>query len=389
MLDSKEVLEKIDNNVVIEIMEENGSPLYSRSKDGRTGQECLWFKTICHGGDSHKLCYFTESKDFYCYTSCGRMTFFDFIKRIRGYKEEEFFKCISYVAKKIGVDCRQDRVGLKDSLAVKATNADLLFMEDLYENREKKNEQLVEISKFYDPAILNYFDSRTFYKGWLDEGISEKTLMKYQIKWYELEKHIIIPHFNQKGDLVGIRRRSLKPEDARNKYMPEFIEGRSYEHPLGLNLYGLYQNQAAIKKRKSAILVEGEKSVLLSDTYYGSKSIAVATCGFNISRWQIKALMSLGVEKLYLAFDKDYDILDEAEYMKNETVWRNYQHYLLRLKTLANRVAPNFQTYLILDKKGVLKIKDSPFDRGKTTLEGLIKNRKLISDQGMTDADFL
>ena len=37
-------------------------------------------RTICHGGDSHKLCYFTKSKDFYCYTNCGRMPFFEFIK---------------------------------------------------------------------------------------------------------------------------------------------------------------------------------------------------------------------------------------------------------------------------------------------------------------------
>ena len=59
MLQAEEILNKVTKEVVIEIMEENGSPLYAKSKDNRTGQECLWFRTICHGGDSHKLCYFT------------------------------------------------------------------------------------------------------------------------------------------------------------------------------------------------------------------------------------------------------------------------------------------------------------------------------------------
>ena len=44
--------------------------------------------------------------------------------------------------------------------------------------------------------------------------------------------------------------------------MPEFLEGRSYEHPLGLNLYGLYQNKNAIQKQRKAIIVEGEKSLI-------------------------------------------------------------------------------------------------------------------------------
>ena len=68
MIDKDELLKLVTEDVVINIMEENGSPLYSTSIDGRTQQKCLWFKTICHGGDSHKLCFFTESKDFFCYT---------------------------------------------------------------------------------------------------------------------------------------------------------------------------------------------------------------------------------------------------------------------------------------------------------------------------------
>ena len=49
MIDKDELLKLVTEDVVINIMEENGSPLYSTSTDGRTQQKCLWFKTICHG----------------------------------------------------------------------------------------------------------------------------------------------------------------------------------------------------------------------------------------------------------------------------------------------------------------------------------------------------
>ena len=90
MLSAKDVLETVTPEIVINIMEENGTRVFNRTTDRKTNQECLWFQTICHGGDSHKLCYFTKSKDFYCYTNCGKMSFFDLIKRIRNIKDEKF-----------------------------------------------------------------------------------------------------------------------------------------------------------------------------------------------------------------------------------------------------------------------------------------------------------
>jgi hypothetical protein len=379
MVRAEDVLAKISNDIVIEIMDENGSPLYGRSKDGRTGQECLWFKTICHGGDSHKLCYFTETKDFYCYTNCGRIKFFDFIKKIRGFKDDDFYRCLLYLSTKAGINLKRERIGLADSHSVRSVRSEIEDADWKFELDIIRPE--VKINKYYDPAILNYFDEKTFYQGWVDEGISIETMAKYQIKWYEYQKHIIIPHFDINGNLVGIRRRSLKPEDARNKYMPEFIEGRAYEHSLGLNLYGLYQNQAAIRRQRAAIIVEGEKSVLLSDSYYGDKSIAVATCGFNVSEIQLQYLEDIGVDTIYLGFDKDFDVNKESEYAKDKATWDNYQHYITRLNALAQRVATkdHFKVYLLKDKEGLLGPKDSPFDKGKQTFEKIRKNRICIN----------
>ena len=90
---------------------------------------------------------------------------------------------------------------------------------------------------------------------------------RFGIEWYEVGKWIIIPVRNINGELIGIRRRSLNPEEP--KYMP--ICSRSlgdYSFNTGLSLYGLYENQDIIRKRQSCYLFEGEKSVLKCATWY-------------------------------------------------------------------------------------------------------------------------
>ncbi len=383
MIEYQDLLDKITDETVIKIMEENGSPLYRTSKDMRTQQECLWFRTICHDGDSSKLCYFTRSKDFYCYTNCGRMTFFDFIKHIKGYSDKEFYKCIQYVADKVGYKLSTDRNILGGIAASKTLQEEEKRMKRILELRAKKNTPSYEL-KVFDDKILRYFDHDTFYSGWVQEGIGYETMIKYGISWYEYQKYIIIPHYDIDGNLIGIRRRSLKPEDADNKYMPLFIEGRSYEHPLGLNLYGLYQNKEAIRKSKTAVLVEGEKSVLMGDTFYGNKNNIVATCGFNVSEYQMRLLKSLGVTRVFLGFDKDYDrnLNVVEQYKKDKVLYQNYQRYCQRLKNLGERLSQSgFVVKIISDNmqgKPLLSIKDSPTDKGKEVFEILKKNANLI-----------
>lgn len=253
------------------------------------------------------------------------MTFFNFIKEIQGATDNEFYsKVILYIANKLNIkEDKKIKAGILPKVS-KQTVIDIREMEYIIELNEKLEapKDMVEITKFYDPNILNYFEDKV-YKGWLDEGISIETLKKYNIKWYELRNCLVIPHYNIDGKLVGIRRRSFRKADEKNKYMPLYIEGILYEHPLALNLYGLNYNIEAIKKARKVIFVEGEKSVLLSDTYYGKDSITVATCGFNISEWQIKAILDY-VDEVYIGFDKDFDTRNELTYKKIQKFIRSF-----------------------------------------------------------------
>ena len=372
MLEAKEVLKQVTPDVVVEIMQEHGTTVFKETVDTASGQRCYWFQTICHGGDSHKLCYFSESRDFFCYTNCGKMPFWNFIMRIQELKENEFHKAVQYVAQKVGYSS-YSRQGFNQQ--TKEIRQELSELEDRTEQKKNRNQNREVVNKVYNPGVLEYFDPYTFYKGWIDEGISIKSMYKFGIRWDEWRKHIIIPHYNMYGELVGIRRRSLDPKDVKNKYMPEILEGVTYEHALNFNLYGLYENLESIKKQKRVLIVEAEKSVLLSDTYYGKNSVAVATCGFNISSWQLNTLLKLGVEEVTLGFDKDYDFTKSAVYRQNDAEWKGFQAFRNRLHSLCERIAPYCNVYISIDKKGLLQLKDSPLDRGKETFEKLMKLR--------------
>ena len=391
MIRAKELLEMVTSEVVIEIMKENGSPLYNTTTDGATGQKLLWFKTICHGGSKPKLCYFTQSKSFFCYTSCGHMGFFECVKRIRNAKEDEFYsKVILYVAEKLGISRDSNRYGF-NSKYERVTLGDIEVW-DNYDESVRRIERLESYKnlqkKVYDETILNYFEN-LYYSGWIDEGISIESMQKFGIKWYEYKECIVIPHRDENGNLIGIRRRSFRPEDANNKYMPLQVQEMTFEHSLGNNLYGLYENKEAISKKRKAIIVEGEKSVLLSDTFFGKNSIAVATCGFNISDAQANLLSDLGVNDIYLGFDKDFDEHKEELYKKDKDVYANYLRYKNRLDTIAERLNNTFNVRLLKDINGQLGEKDSPFDKGKDVFDIIYKNansRKMVTSNKHKDS---
>ena len=380
MVRTEDLLKEVTTDIVIDIMKENGSDLYGTTTDGRTKQKCLWFRTICHGGDSHKLCYFTETKDFYCYTSCGRMKFWELIKRIRNATDKTFYeKVVLYIAKKVGSPTQESRIGFSNPDEDRQLRSVLNEMLNyIPTKRLYKKETDYKITNFYDDTLLKYFEHDVFYESWLDEGISPESMRKYEICWYEDQEYIIIPHRDIKGRLVGIRRRSFNPRDKNNKYMPLIIEGKMYDHPLSLNVYGLYYNKEAIKKSGIAVIMEGEKSVLKGDTYFGKDNNIVATCGFNVSEWQLDALIKAGAETIVLGFDKDFDDRLVYDYEQDTSLWKEYQRYKERIKILAQRIASRCKVFVIEDKEGLLGLKDSPVDKGKEVYQYLFDHKKKI-----------
>jgi len=373
MLNKDDVLERFETQHVLKLMEEEGEyPFKTESEKGQ-----IWFKTICHTGDltkkSNKLCYFEESKTFFCYTECGSMSIFNFVMQVRGV---EFSSAVEFIGELVGMN---QRVGLgitSNRNNHKEINSEMNIINKYTKMRNKKpSPPLTVLKGIKNPNILDYFEKDVFYEGWLNEGIGFKTMIDFNILWYESQKAVIIPHFNQKGKIVGIRRRSLLEENVKSKYMPLILEGQMYEHPLNSNLYGLYEHIQTIKRLRKVVIVESEKSVLLAHEYYGENTFVIATCGFNISKWHIRTLLSLGVEEIIIGFDKDFDITSFEDADAKSAVFKQFLSYKKRIISLAQKLTPYFRTFVLWDEYKKLDVKDSPFDKGQEVLEFLMKNK--------------
>lgn len=368
-INKEAILQALTKEDIIHICTDLGSQGY---KTGSNGE--LIFQTICHGGDSWKLYYYHEARDeypakiFHCYTKCSE-SFGVYELVIRARKSQgitlTFFQALKYVA-----SITNHMIYGKD------TGTSSKLIDDWsWINRLKKIKnpgsppQLSEISEH----ILEIFAPFP-HELWLKEGIDEASMKKYQISYWGEENKIIIPHRDINGRLVGIRGRALNQDDVEEfgKYMPISIEGKWLTHKLGQNLYGLCQNEEAIRRTGKIVLFESEKSVLKCDTFYRQNNFTVAVCGSNITLTQCRIIRLLGVKEVMIAFDKEYEDPDsyEAEIYGN------------KLKHLASQLTPYCTVYILWDTEGLLERKDSPADKGKDVLEKLMKQKVEITTNG-------
>ena len=336
------ILEKIDTDFVIQLLSD-----YGASSKG------LRFTTVCHGGDGYNLQYYPETKSFCCFSCCGSMDIFALISKIENCS---YGQAIKILASRLGI--KNDRTGfVKREKVLYDTN---LSIKGFAKYINAKNEAIDDLGYY------NYFDENTFYKGWIDEGISIDVMRKFGIRWDEMDERIIIPVKNINGNIVGVRYRALNKQ-AKNKYgivqkwsRFENKDGTrdlllNYTFDSGKELFGLYQNQDIIKKYRRAVVFEGEKSVMKCNSWFGEYP-AVATFTHNITEIQIKLLADLGVRKVVIAYDMD--ALEDSPIMCDKIKkWGMSAYYI--------------------DGTGVLGEKDAPVDLGKETYLKLYETRNI------------
>ena len=314
--------------------------------------------TICHNpldeAESMKLYWYQNNKIFRCYTECNEaMSIFALYEKFMriNYHKISFEEAVDYVKKCL----KHITVSTKKK-----------YKPDI--NLEQyKFDTTVPILTEYPKAMLTYF-LPYHHPLWLREGIKPEVMDKFSIGLWNAQNKITIPHFDINGRLVGIRARTLDPEEAEEfgKYRPVQIGNTMYSHPLHFNLYGIYEHQEAIRRRRSAIVVEGEKSVLLDDGYYGALANTTACCGSSLNKFQVSLLTNiLGANEITIAFDKEY------------TDWRSDEarEYQEKIRNMCKKYAGQAVFYYIWDMDGLLGYKDSPFDKGKEVFEELYKHR--------------
>jgi len=369
-----ELLKLITKDDIISLMEDLGNDDYIIDEN-----EDLKFKTICHGGHSHKLYYYHEpnktnyddtiGRRFHCYTNCGSMSVYDFLMQVYDW---EFIQAFNFLLKFKGL---YNQVTHKDTgwdnKGSKCKDWDFL---DKYKKLTQIKERIKEpppILPIFNKTDMNRFD-KIYPESWLNDFITEEAMWRFDIRFYTRQWKAVIPHYDMNGELIGIRGRSfLKMDlDDGKKYMPIYYGNLSYKHPLQFNLYGLYQNKEIIKKVRKAILFESEKSVMQCESFYPNNNFSLSLCGTNMSNYQRDTLLSLGVDEVFIALDKQF----KTELLTEEDN-KEYNQYVTKVKKIADKLVNYVNVYIIYCDDGRLDYKEAPSDKGRGLLEELMKEK--------------
>ena len=313
--------------------------------------------TICHNtleeAESMKLYYYQENKMFHCYTECGEnMTIFELYKRYMALNHYEVSdeEAEEYIKKFIsGSVSFRAREAPKESILNKfQPTQDIIYCEEY---------------PIYPLSVFTHYH----HPLWKRDGITDKSMDKFNILFSPIQNKIIIPHYDLRGKLIGIRGRALNEEDIElGKYRPIKIGETTYAHQLGFNLYGIHEHKEAIRKYRRAIVYEAEKSVLLDDGFYGEDSVGVAVCGSSLNKFQVNLLVKeLGVNEIISALDKEFDKPDSEE----------GKRYRVKLLKMANKYKHLVDFYYIFDEQNLLQKKDAPVDKGQEVFEKLYKKK--------------
>lgn len=327
----------------------------------------LTCKTICHCGNSHKLYYYDNTHLFKCYTECEGESFdiYSLTQRVKHNEGQDWSlpRAINYVASYFGYSAKEFDFEEQD---------EVLEDWDFIKNYEKINsiveEQKVDL-KIYNDEILNRLPHPRI-EAWEKEGILNDVILDRGICYDPVAQGIVIPHYDVNGRLIGIRERTLiKEEEKYGKYKPAVICGKMYNHPLSFNLYNLNNSKDNIKIMKKAIVFEGEKSPLLFASMFGEESdITVACCGSSLIAYQVKLLLSFGVEEIIIAFDKQFQKIGDDEFKR----WKR------KLIDINKKYSSYATISFMFDKWDLLEYKDSPIDKGKDVFLELFERRIIL-----------
>lgn len=328
--------------------------------------------TICHnppGEGSRKLYFYENTGLFRCYTGCdSAFDIFELCSKVMKIQYDEEFDLndsVLWVARRFGLSgmIKDDDMG--------KTLDDWKILSNYSRIQEIELKDNKVILKDYDDSILDRLNYNIKIIPWLNEGISQDVINKAHIGFYPGADQITIPHYDINGRFIGLRGRTMCKDEAElyGKYRPMKINNQLYNHPLGMNLYGLNWSKNAIGIMKKAIIFESEKSVLKYATDFGwNNNISVACCGSNISSHQIQLLLDCGAQEIVVAFDRQFQEIGDAE----------FKHLKLNLLKIRTKFKNDVLISFIFDKNMITGYKQSPIDEGKEKFLQLYKERIFI-----------
>ena len=196
------------------------------------------------------------------------------------------------------------------------------------------NRTILDIDKDYYQRFTDEIPQE-----WIDEGISEEEIKKYEIRIDPTSNRIVYPVYDSNFNLIGVKGRTR----FHNFKALRIVKYMNY-YPLGgVDFFqGMKQAVDSVKETGQIIIVEGIKSIMKLDEW-GYHNVVSAETSF-LNEYQIELLIRMMVKDIVIAFDQDVELKKIYECTR-------------LLKKFAN-------VYAVYDKWRLLKEKDSPCDQG-------------------------
>lgn len=348
--DYKRIIENLSIEKIEQILDKLEIPWQDKG-------DYLICKTACHNIDlenaSWKLYYYKGTHLFYCYTNCANMSIFQLLVNY-------------YETRGITYDWHEDVLNFILSYDDNYFKEDKVIIKKYSSEKEKYIRKERKKLPTYSNGLIDVFPKK-YPIEWIQEGISKKTMDKFNIRFSETQNKIIIPHYDVQGRLIGIRGRALNEWEIENvgKYLPVQIEGKWYSHPLSLNLYGLFENQNNIKKYGICYIFEAEKSVMLGENF-SFPNCGVAVCGSQFNKYQVGLLLKYcQPREIILCFDNEEKEKQDLYFNKLMGICKKYKNYC------------NFS--FLYDRNNITRKKDSPVDEGEEKFKILLQQRVKVN----------
>lgn len=224
--------------------------------------------------------------------------------------------------------------------------------------------------KIYDESVLNWLD-KSYPGEWLAEGITPDACDLFEIREYKRLYQTVIP-VRLNGNLIGIRIRNRNPDYIQEfgKYRPlQLLNGKIFSFSTNGTLYGWDQFKDDITKKGCVYLVEGEKSVLKSYSWFGHDVPTVAMFGHSMSQWKREMIKETGASTIYYIADCDFKTKEERK------IW------YAGVKTWCQpMIASGFNVYIVADwGLNYIRYKENAFDaKSPEIFNEIFERRKLV-----------
>jgi DNA primase len=334
-------IEKINNSINIVDYASRYLDL-EEMKGGQLGN----YRTHCvfHEGDTNASLNFNKEKNlFHCLACDAGGSLITFVML---YHKLTFPKAIEYILK-------------LTNLSLKEQEFSEIYDYLNKENQKSKKRKIIKRVYLDENEIEKY--TKKFIKEWIDEGIKQEILDKYNVRYDLYNNSIVFPIRDINGRIIAFKARTLF-ENYADFGIPKY----QYYQKIITNdfLYGLYENIEFIKEKNEVIVFEGSKSCYKSEGYGYKNCVSLETN--NINEDQIDLLLQLKCDIIF-ALDKGIKVVTEKKKSTKDIIYVNIG------------MLPKFtNVYSIEDDLGLLPAKASPVDEGKEVFDKLYERRLRI-----------